>query len=161
MTLAPLKIYSAMVYSNKNSVSKIKNTLLMTGVILLISATVFILLENFVIVAIIAGFFLLGLICLTILNFQYVRIMDENNRLIIRYYSIFLVNRQYESIEFPIGSLRNVEVVKFFFGLKWDVRFTVRIKQGMADYPPVCFSAIPFAERKKLVNSLRRLIAER
>ena len=95
------------------------------------------------------------------LNFQYVRIMDENNRLIIRYYSVFSVNRQYESIEFPIGSLRNVEVVKFFFGLKWDVRFTVRIKQGMADYPPVCFSAIPLGERKKLVNSLRRLIVER
>lgn len=150
-----------MVYSNKNSVSKLKNTLLVTGVILLISATVFIFLGNFVIVAIIAGIFLLALISITMLNFQYVRIMDENNRLIIRYYSVFSVNRQYESIEFPIGSLRNVEVVKFFFGLKWDVRFTVRLKQGMADYPPVCFSAIPFGDRKKLVNTLRRLISER
>jgi hypothetical protein len=150
-----------MVYSNKNSVSKLKNTLLVTGVILLISATVFIFLGNFVIVAIIAGIFLLALISITMLNFQYVRIMDENNRLIIRYYSVFSVNRQYESIEFPIGSLRNVEVVKFFFGLRWDVRFTVRLKQGMADYPPVSFSAIPFGDRRKLVNTLRRLISER
>lgn len=150
-----------MVYSNKNSVSKLKNTLLVTGVILLISATVFIFLGNFVIVAIIAGIFLLALISITMLNFQYVRIMDENNRLIIRYYSVFSVNRQYDSIEFPIGSLRNIEIVKYFFGLKWDVRFTVRIKQGMADYPPVCFSAIPFKDRKKLVNTLRRLISER
>ncbi len=147
-----------MVYSNKNSVAKLKNALLVAGLILLVAATVFIFLEEFVIVAIIAGVFLMALLLIALMNFQYIRIMDENNRLIIRYYSVFAVSREYQSIEFPIGSLRNVEVQKFFFGLKWDVLFSVRLKQGIAEYPPVCFSAVPMKDRKRLIDSLRKMV---
>ena len=146
-----------MVYSNKNSVTKLKNTFLMVGILLLLTATAFIFLEEFVIVAIIAGFFLLGILLVTMLNLQYVKIAEENGRLSIRYYTVFSVNRQYESIEFPVSSLKKVEVSKYFLGLKWDVSFTVRLKQGFADYPPVCFSAIPRKERIRLINWIKGL----
>ena len=146
-----------MVYSNKNSVTKLKNTFLMVGILLLLTATAFIFLEEFVIVAIIAGFFLLGILLVTMLNLQYVKIAEENGRLSIRYYAVFSVNRQYESIEFPVSSLKKVEVSKYFFGLKWVVRFTARQKQGLADSPPVCFSAIPRKERIRLINWIKGL----
>ena len=76
----------------------------------------------------------------------------------IRFYSLFAVDRDYESIEFPVASLRRVLVKKYLLGLKWDLHLFVKLKQGMASYPPICLSAIPFGERKKIVELMNSLI---
>ncbi len=128
------------------------------GICLLIAMTVLIFIEEFLAVAVLAGFFLLGVLLVAILNFQYIRIQEEKNKLIFRYFSIFSVNRSYQSIEIPIEYLRKVKVYKFFFGLKWDLRFTVRTRNGIADYPLVSLSAIPFRHRHKILEHLRNLV---
>jgi hypothetical protein len=84
-----------------------------------------------------------------------VRFQLENNKVQIRYYALFSVDRSYESVEFPTVSLRQVKVKKYLFGLKWDLHLTVKLKQGMASYPAICLSAIPFGERKNIVEELR------
>ena len=132
--------------------------LMITGFLTLIAMTVLIFMEKFIPLAILAGIFLLGLLIVAILNFQYIRIIEEKNKLILRYYSIFSINRIYQSIEIPIEHLRKVEVFKLLFGLKWDLRFTVKIRQGIADYPPVSLSAIPFKDRKRIVEQLQQLV---
>jgi hypothetical protein len=147
-----------MVYSNNNNVKKLKSWLMITGLLILIAMTVLIFIEKFVALAILAGIFLLGLIIVAILNFQYIRIMEEKNKLTLRYYSIFSLDRTYKAIEIPIEHLRKVEVFKLLFGLKWDLQFTVRIRQGIADYPPVSLSAIPIKDRKKIVEQLKLLV---
>jgi hypothetical protein len=123
--------------------------------------TVLILIEEFIILAIVAGIFLLGLLVVAILNFQYIRILEEKNKLIFRYFSIFSFNRAYQSIEIPTEHLRKVEIFKFLFGLKWDLRFTVRTRQGIADYPLVSLSAIPFRDRHKVLEQLKNLVPKK
>lgn len=147
-----------MVFSNKEGVSKLRRTLLFIGLCWLIALVVFLFMELFTVLAILAGLFLVIASLIALLNFQYIRIMVENKKLIVRYYSVFSVERMFQTIEFPVDQLRNVEVYKHFLGLKWDVRFTIRVKKGMADYPPVSFSAIPFKERTRLVMELKNLV---
>ena len=108
---------------------------------------------------IILGAVLLLMSLLTrILNFNFVGIQIENEKIIIRYYALYAVDRSYESIEFPVGALRNVKVKKYLFGLKWDLHLDVKLKQGMASFPAVCLSAIPFRDRRELVDELKGLI---
>jgi len=81
-----------------------------------------------------------------------------NDKLIVRYYSIFSVERIFQIIEFPVVQLRNVEVHNYFFGVKCNVSFTIRVQKGLADYPPVSLSAVPFRQRAKLIVELNKLI---
>lgn len=131
---------------------------MISGLIFLITMTVLILFEEFIIFGIVGGVFLLGAFIVIILNFQYIRYMVEKNKLIFRYYSVFAFNRNYQSIEIPIEHLRKVEVFKVLFGLKWDLRFTVRIRQGIAEYPLVSLSAVPFRDRRKILEQLKGLV---
>jgi hypothetical protein len=147
-----------MVYSNNQNVKRLKSWFMLTGLFCLIAMTVLIIIEKFVTLAIVAGVFLLGVLIVPILNFQFIRITEEKNKLILRYYSIFSLNRTYQSIEIPIEHLRKVEVFKPLFGLKWDIRLTVRIRQGIADYPLVSLSAVPFKDRKKIIEHFISLI---
>lgn len=147
-----------MIYSNQKNVKKLKSWLLITGLASLIAMTVLIFMEDFFALAILAGIFLLGLIIVAVLKFQFICITEERNKLILRYYSIFSIDRTYRSIEIPVEHLRKVEVSKPLFGLKWDLRFTVRIRQGIADYPPVSLSAVPLKERIKIVEQLKLLV---
>jgi hypothetical protein len=115
----------------------------------------------FTVLAILAGGFLIVAMVIAILNFQYVGITIEKNKLIVRYYSVFSVDRTFHMFEFRVDQLRNVEVHKNLLGLKWDIVFTIRVQKGLADYPPVSFSAIPSRKRSKLVEELKILIVKK
>ena len=150
-----------MVYNNNEHVKKLKNRIIITGLLTLIIMTILIFIEQFVPLAILAGAFALGLGFIAILNFQSIRIMEEKNKLILRYYTVFSIDRAYQSIEIPYEHLRKVEVFKLLFGLKWDLRFTVRIRHGLADYPPVSLSAVPLKDRKKVIEQLKLLVPQK
>jgi len=150
-----------MVFSNKEGVKRLRLYLLIISISWFLLMSVLIFLEMFTVLAIMAGLFLVAAIVIAILNFQYVRIDVEKNKLIVKYYSIFSIDRMFHTFEFPIDLLRNVEVSKHFLGMKWDICFTVRIQKGLAEYPPVSFSAIPFRERSKLVMELKELIPKK
>lgn len=147
-----------MLYTNEKTVRVLKILCLITGLACVLAMTLLIFLEAFMILAILTGVFLLGLILISVLNFQCIYIGIKADKLVIRYYSVFSVNRNYESIEIPIDSLRNIKVKKLFFGLKWDFRLTVKIRQGIADYPAVSLSAVPFKARRQLLTRLNLLI---
>jgi len=148
-------------FSNKGGVKRLRIILLVIGICWLLAMAFFIFMEMFTALAILAGSFLVVALMITLLNFQFVRITLANNKLIVRYYSIFSVDRLFQMFEFPVEVLRDVEVRKYFFGLKWKMRFTVRVKKGLADYPWVSLSAVSFRERSKLVRELRKLIPQK
>ena len=120
--------------------------------------TVTILLEQFVVLLILGVLLILLLVLIRVLNFNFIRIQADTSKLIVRYYSLYSIDRSYESIEFPAGSLRRVKVKKYLFGLKWDLYLTVKLKQGMADYPAVCLSAVPGKERRRVLAGLNELV---
>ncbi len=145
-------------FNNKAGVKRIRITLLIIGICWLLGMSVLIFMEKFTALAILAGLFFVFALLIALLNFQFVKITLANNRLIVRYYSVFSVDRLFQMFDFPVGQLHNVEVNKHFMGLKWTVRFTVRVQKGLADYPPVSFTAIPFHKRSELVMELRKLV---
>ena len=147
-----------MLYNNKKHLAFLKNSLMLSGLVLLLTMSVAVFFQRFEIVLVLACLLITGLVLNRILNFNYVRFQLENNKVLIRYYALFSVDRSYESVEFPTVSLRQAKVKKYLFGLKWDLYLTVKLKQGMASYPAICLSAIPFRERKILVEELMGLI---
>jgi len=150
-----------MVFNNREGVRRIRLYLLIIGICWLLTMSVLIFFEMFTALAILVMFFLLTVMLIAILNFQYVRIMVEKNKLIVRYYSIFSVDRMFQMFEFRVDQLRNIEVYKNLLGLKWDIIFTIRVQKGLADYPRVSLSAIPFKDRSKLVEELKKLIPKK
>jgi len=144
-----------MLYNNKKYLAFLKNSLMISGLVLLLTMSVAVFFQRFEIVLVLACLLIAGLVLNRILNFNYVRFQLENNKVLIRYYALFSVDRSYESVEFPTVSLRQVKVKKYLFGLKWDLCLTVKLKQGMASYPAICLSAVPFGERKKIVEEIR------
>ena len=147
-----------MVYNNKKYLSFLKRIQLYSGVTILIAISVTIWLEQFRTVAVLGIFLLTMTIFIRVLNFNFVRVQLENGKLIIRHYALYAVDRDYESIEFPVPSLRHVKIKKYLFGLKWDLHLTVKLKQGLASYPPVCLSAVPSGDRKKLLATISALL---
>jgi len=147
-------------FSNKGGVKKIRMVLLVIGICWLITMIAFLLMEMFTTLAILAFVFLVVIMVIAILNFQFVKIVVEKNKLIVRYYSIFSVDRMFQMFEFKVDQLRNIETHKNLLGLKMDIVFTIRVQKGLANYPRVSLSAIPFGKRSKLVKELKKLIGQ-
>ena len=145
-------------YNNKKQLSFLKKSLMVLGLTMLLAMAATIFLQQFEIVIVLSALFVVGVVLTRILNFSYLYLQLENEKLMIRFYSLFSVDRDYESIEFPVASLRRVEVKKYLFGLKWDLHLSVRLKQGLAGYPPICLSALSFADREKLVKLIGELV---
>jgi len=146
-----------MLYSNKKYLALLKTSLMVSGLVLLLSMSATIYFQNFELLIALSILLILLLVLNRILNFCFVKVQLAGSKMTIRYYSLFATDRNYELVEFPVSSLRKVTVKKYLFGLKWDLYLTVRLKQGMAGYPAICLSALPFSERKKLVNALKNL----
>ncbi len=147
-------------FTNKKWVKRLRIAFLISGVTWLLTVGILILLGLFGASVILAGIFLVVIALIAAINFQFVRIMANQEKLIVRYYSIFAVDRVYRMVEFPVSMLRKVEIRQYLLGLKLEVRFTVRVKKGLADYPWVCLSAMSFRERKVLVGALRNLVRQ-
>ncbi len=147
-----------MLYNNKKHLAFLKNSLMISGLVLLLTMSVAIFFQQFEIVLVLACLLIAGLVLNRILNFNYVRFQLENSKVLIRYYALFSVDRSYESIDFPADSLRQVKVKEYVFGLECELYLTVKLKQGMASYPAICLSAFPFGERKQIVEELRESI---
>jgi hypothetical protein len=148
-------------FCNEKGVKKLRLFLLITGITSLLSMAVLVVFELFTIMVVLAALFLIIVLAINLLNFQYVKITEEHNKLVVRYYSLFSFERSFETFEFQVAQLRNIVVAKYFLGLKWDITFTIRVQKGLADYPPISFSAIPLGKRSKLVRQLRNLIPKK
>jgi len=145
-------------FSNSKWVNKLRIFFLISGLCWVFTIALLIFLEYFGASVILAGLFLVAISLIAIMNFQYVRITVEKEKMTVRYYSIFAVDRMFRMFEFPVGLLRNIEIRRFFLGLKLELRFTVRVKKGLADYPWINLSAMPFHERNKLISILKNLV---
>ena len=147
-----------MVFSNSNDVKKLRRLLMIISACCFLVMAVLGFLALFTVLVIFGSLFILAVMQIALLNFQYIKISVEKNRLIVRYYSIFSFERSFQTFDFPVLQLRQVAVNKYFLGLKWDIRFTIKVQRGLADYPPISLSAIPSDKRVQLVENLKTLI---
>ncbi|GET20879.1 MULTISPECIES: hypothetical protein [Prolixibacter] len=147
-----------MIYSNRKYADKLRKRILLGGVLVLVSLTVLLLLQLFTWLAIGAAVFVVAFLFIAALNLQYIRIFDEKEKIIIRYFSVFTINRLFQSIEFPVTNLMKAEAEKHLGGIKTDLILTVRTRQGVAVYPPVSLSGIKRKERQQIIEELNKLI---
>ncbi len=147
-----------MVFSNSKEVKKLRRALMIIAACCFLIMAVLGFLALFTLLVIFGTLFIMAVMQIALLNFQYVKISVEKNRLIVRYYSIFSFERSFQTFDFPVMQLRQVAVNKYFLGLKWDIRFTIKVQKGLADYPPISLSALPVSKRARLVETLKTLI---
>ena len=147
-----------MIYSNRKYADTLRKRILFGGVFILVILTALLLLQLFTWLAIGAAIFVVAFLFIAALNLQYIRIFDEKEKIIIRYFSVFTINRLFQSIEFPVVNLMKAEGEKHLGGIKTDLILTVRTRQGVAVYPPVSFSAVKRKERKEIIEELNRMI---
>jgi purine-cytosine permease-like protein len=147
-------------YSNRKSTGRLKMVFAILGFAYLIALITLLMLQEFTLFAFFVGLFFVLFIHVMIINFHSIRIFNEDQNLIVRYFPVFAVSRRYKTIEFPTRNLVGISVRKYMFGIKWVVSFTVKTRKGLADYPPVNLSAVPREDRIKLIELFNKLSAK-
>ncbi len=106
---------------------------------------------------ILIGLFIVTLAFVGLLGFQYLRINIEQETIVIRYYSIFAFDRSFSMVEIPVDKLHSVEVRNTLLGLKPEFRLSVKVAEGIADYPWISLSAVPRKVNSRLITALKNL----
>lgn len=145
--------------SNKQSVTKIKRIFFILSAIIAISALVLFLLDKIMWALIAVGIFSLWYLFFHVADYQLIEFSDDNDKIILRYYkAISFGGRNYSSIEFPKNILRKAHFDNSVFGKLSDLTFIIKTKRGIAEYPSVSLSAVPFKDRKRIKESLENML---
>jgi hypothetical protein len=92
-------------------------------------------------------------------DFQYIEYIDENNKVILRFYKAISFGKQeFSAIEFPQQLLKDAQFKNSLFGKLTDLTLIVKTKRGIADYPPISLSAVPFEDRLRIRESLNNIL---
>ena len=102
----------------------------------------------------------LGYIIFAILMYlkdsYYIYFNDENEKIIIRYYSLRSLAKGASSVEIPKSSFINFKLIPFYFNKKVRLLLYQQTSKGIAKYPPISLSGLNEKEIKKLTDSLRQ-----
>lgn len=105
------------------------------------------------------GVFSIWFIFFNVADYQYIEFIDENNKVILRYYkAIGFGQQEFNSVEFPQTILQNAQFENSVFGKLSDLTFSVKTKRGIAEYPSISMAAVPFNDRKRIQESLNKIL---
>jgi hypothetical protein len=90
------------------------------------------------------------------LNYQYIFFSDDNDKIIIRYFTAGIVGGRKNSVEISKESFAGYKVEKRLFGLDRSIILFQQMREGVAKYPPVHISILSKKERARIINSLHR-----
>jgi hypothetical protein len=88
------------------------------------------------------------------LELNYVYFSDEGSNLILRYFSMSVMNRKKNSIEIPKDAFAGYEYQRSLWGFKKNIRLFQRFKRENARYPSVSLSGMSDKEVKLLLKTL-------
>jgi len=94
--------------------------------------------------------------CYNFLDLNYIYYNDEGPKIILRYYSLRILNKSKNSIEIPKKKLIKFESKKSFFNLKEKIILFQKMQNRIAKYPPVSISSLTKEQKIKLKNSLTK-----
>lgn len=145
--------------SNKNRAIKYKRLFFLVSIILALGTLVLFLLDLTLWGIAGVGVFSLWYLYFHVADYQFIQYNDEGGKIVLRYYkAISFGSKAYHSIEFPKDILQNAHFENSVYGKLSDITFIVRTKRGIAEYPSVSLSALPFSDRKKMQESLYKLL---
>jgi hypothetical protein len=91
------------------------------------------------------------------LNYQFVSFSDENEKIIIRYFTAGFVSGKKNSVEIDKRSFSGYNFESRFFGLIQSITMYQKFNEGVAKYPPIFISALSKEEKAKVLRSLKAL----
>jgi hypothetical protein len=145
--------------NNRKTATKYKRIFFITSIVIALAALALFLLDLTIYALASVGVFSLWYLYFHVADYHYIKFNDETDKIILRYYKAIRFGKPaYNSIEFPKYMLRKVYFESSFFGKLTDISFIVKTKRGMAEYPSVSLSAVPFEERKKMEESINGLL---
>ena len=88
------------------------------------------------------------------LDLNYFSLIDQDGKILIKYYSLRPLMQKYKTIEIPSGSLVRYEIKKKMVGRKKQLILFQKVKNKTAKYPPISISALGKGEFDTLVQIL-------
>jgi hypothetical protein len=105
------------------------------------------------------GVFSLWFLFFLVADYQYIEYIDENDKIILRYYkAVGFTQKEFSSIEFPVALLKDAHFENSIFGKLSDLTLIVKTKRGVAEYPSISLSAVPYKNRKQIQQSLKNFL---
>ncbi len=145
--------------SNKNRATKYKRLFFLLSIIIALGALVLFLLDLTLYGIAGVGVFSLWYLYFHVADYQFIEYNDEDGKIALRFFkAVSFGSKSYHSIEFPQNILQNAHFENSLFGKLSDITFIVRTKRGIAEYPSVSLSAVPFEDRKKMQESLFKIL---
>ncbi len=105
---------------------------------------------------IVMGIYVLSLILEAFFELNYIYFSDEDEKIILRYFSMSIFNRQKNSIEIPKKVFSGYEIKRSIFGLKKKIVLLQRLKERDVKYPGVSITGLSADELQLLIKALDR-----
>ena len=145
--------------SNKKIATKYKRIFFLVSILITLIALALFLLDQTIFGLSGVGIFSLWYLYFHVADYQFIEYNDENDKIVLRYYKIISFgSKSYHSIEFPQDILQNAHFEDSVFGKLSDLTFLVRTQRGIAEYPSVSLSALRFDDRKRMQESLYKIL---
>lgn len=145
--------------TNRKAASRRKKVFFMLSAVIGIAALTLFMFDAILYGLISVGVFSMWFLYFYVADFQYIEYIDENNKIILRYYKAVSFGKQeFSAIEFPQKLLKNAYFENSLFGKMSDITFVVNTKRGVAEYPSVSLSAVPIEDRKRIQQSLNKIL---
>jgi len=145
--------------NNRKQAAKFKRTFFLVSILIALSSLVLFLLDYTIYGLAGVGIFSVWYLYFHVADYQFIEFNTENSRVVLRFFKAIRFGKaSYSSIEFPQQMLRKVYFENSIFGKMSDISFVVQTKRGIAEYPSVSLSAVPFEDRIKMQDTLQKIV---
>lgn len=146
--------------TNKRKSRLVSCLYIVFSVVFLCGALLFILFHQnllllFDIVLAIGSFSIFGKI-----NPSFFEMLVTDDELQLNYYTLALVHRDHQSLQFDRNQLKSFKIQKSFMGLRSDLVITIQTPSGLADFPPVSTTLLSRNEISQITQMLNTIIWE-
>jgi len=148
-----------MTFSNIESVNRAKFLLIRIPLILTLIVLVLQMFEIFSIPYLLissAAYTVLAMISTLVFRMFFVNIEISQDGIIIKYYHLFPLVREFQKIEIGQGQLAEMEYKKSMGGIVSVIELQVKTKVGVAKYPEIPLTLFKKPIRENIVNEIRK-----
>ncbi|MFV0482733.1 MAG: hypothetical protein ACK5MG_01370 [Bacteroidales bacterium] len=95
-----------------------------------------------------------------LVSLNYIDYKSSEKNIIIKYYSVLAVSKEYQQIEFPTTSLADVKKEKCCGKMMEELILAVRTTKGIAEYEPISLLGLSKKEQQEMMIDLNNILAE-
>lgn len=148
-----------MIITNKKQTLLLRRLFFLGSFVIVIGALVMYLLNMSLFLIIPIGVFALWFLFFQVADYQYIEFDNADKKVSLRYYKAIKFGKtNYNSIEFPQSLLYKFHFENSLFGKMTDLTLIIKTRRGIAEYPSVSLTALPFEDRKKLQGILLQIL---